>query len=74
MSLTADYIHLERELINWNMHQKTLCGMSYRKTKGWGNREERVRDTADTVRFTPNLVGILKGEVRECREVLFLKR
>ena len=42
--------------------------MRYRKSKGWKNTEERVRDMADTVTLTPYFPGIPgRGERKQGR-------
>ena len=61
MCLIAGYTWLKRELVNWKVNKKKLSGMRYKKSKGWKNTEERVRDEADTMKFTPHFTGIPKG-------------
>ena len=68
MHLIAGYAWLKRELVNWKVNEKKLSGMRYRKSRGWKNTEERVRDMADTVKFTPHFPGIPKEEVKENKE------
>ena len=61
MCLIAGYTWLKRELVHWKVNKKKLSGMRYKKSKGWKNTEERVRDEADTMKFTPHFTGIPKG-------------
>ena len=62
MCLIAGYTWLKRELVNWKVNKKKLSGMRYKNT------EERVRDMADTMKFTPHFTGIPKEEVKENKE------